>query len=112
MNRNTSSANRRQKNKTFWTPTRIVATLLTMSLLVAVGVSSCQSSDETAKVSRPTSTAPVRTAPPPAAPPAVASLPASVREAELKAANGRAIKLGDYSGKVLLVNLWATWCGP
>jgi len=26
--------------------------------------------------------------------------------------NGRPIKLSDYAGKVLVVNLWATWCGP
>ena len=27
-------------------------------------------------------------------------------------ASGGPIKLANYSGKVLLVNLWATWCGP
>jgi peroxiredoxin len=40
------------------------------------------------------------------------SLPANVLEAELRGANGSPIRLSDYSGKVLLVNLWATWCGP
>lgn len=25
---------------------------------------------------------------------------------------GNALKLADYSDKVVLVNLWATWCGP
>lgn len=25
---------------------------------------------------------------------------------------GGPIKLSNYAGKVLLVNLWATWCGP
>jgi len=39
-------------------------------------------------------------------------LPASVTEAELRALTGAPIKLSNYSGKVLLVNLWATWCGP
>jgi peroxiredoxin len=42
----------------------------------------------------------------------LAPLPANVRDAELKAASGGPIKISDYSGKVLLVNLWATWCGP
>ena len=88
-----------------------MATLLVMCLLAVIGMSSCQSSDETAKISPP-STAPIKTAPAPPAAAATASLPANVREAELPAANGRAIKLADYSGKVLLVNLWATWCGP
>lgn len=30
----------------------------------------------------------------------------------LKDANGNAIKLSDYRGKVVLLNFWATWCGP
>jgi peroxiredoxin len=42
----------------------------------------------------------------------MATLPATVRDAQLKAVNGAPIKLADYSGKVLVVNLWATWCGP
>lgn len=39
-------------------------------------------------------------------------LPRLVLDAENKNASGAPIKLSDYSGKVLLVNLWATWCGP
>ena len=27
-------------------------------------------------------------------------------------AQGRPLGLGDFSGKVVLLNLWATWCGP
>jgi thiol-disulfide isomerase/thioredoxin len=30
----------------------------------------------------------------------------------MKGVNGESIKLSNYSGKVLLVNMWATWCGP
>ena len=30
----------------------------------------------------------------------------------LKDENGATVKLSDYKGKVVLLNFWATWCGP
>ncbi|MBV9268817.1 MAG: TlpA family protein disulfide reductase [Acidobacteriaceae bacterium] len=30
----------------------------------------------------------------------------------LRDANGASVKLSDYKGKVVLLNFWATWCGP
>jgi peroxiredoxin len=30
----------------------------------------------------------------------------------LKDMNGNDVKLADYRGKVILLNVWATWCGP
>jgi peroxiredoxin len=30
----------------------------------------------------------------------------------LKDMNGASVRLADYKGKVVLLNFWATWCGP
>jgi thiol-disulfide isomerase/thioredoxin len=39
-------------------------------------------------------------------------VPAAIMQAELKGLDGAKFKIEDYKGKVVLVNLWATWCGP
>ncbi len=33
-------------------------------------------------------------------------------EATLKTVDGKTLKLADYRGKVVLVDVWATWCPP
>jgi peroxiredoxin len=42
--------------------------------------------------------------------------PATQRKAapefSLKDANGKTVLLSEYRGKVVLLNFWATWCGP
>jgi glutathione peroxidase-family protein len=95
--------------KTLWTPKRVASTILVLSLTAAFGVSSCNSTDQSNN--RPVLTvSPGKPAPKPSA--ELPVLPPNVLNAELRSANGAPIKLADYSGKVLLVNLWATWCGP
>src|SRR5688572_30727452 len=36
----------------------------------------------------------------------------AVDEAEVKKIDGSAFRVVDKRGKVVLLNLWATWCGP
>ena len=101
-----------ESQKPLWTPARLAFTIVVLSLFATVGVSSCNSNDETRTASPTANTpaAPVRNAPAPQ--PVLTTLPANVRESELQALNGAPIKLSNYDGKVLLVNLWATWCRP
>ena len=89
----------------FWTPLRVVSTLIVLGMLAAFGVSSCNSNDPEPRSSKP--------AGPSTGNAAATMLPAVVLDTEMKSANGdEPIKLSNYTGKVLLVNLWATWCGP
>lgn len=48
----------------------------------------------------------------PSAPPAMSVLPESLVSRELKAIDNSSFRLKDFDGKVIVVNLWATWCGP
>lgn len=103
------------KRMIFWTPARVATTVMVLTLVAMFGASSCNSTDErvTREPAPKANAAPVNpAAPAPAPASAMATLPATVLDAELKAVNGPPIKLADYSGKVLVINLWATWCGP
>jgi thiol-disulfide isomerase/thioredoxin len=39
-------------------------------------------------------------------------VPAFALNAKLKDTKGAALQLSEFAGKVVVVNLWATWCGP
>lgn len=41
-----------------------------------------------------------------------AEKPISVAHIAFTGPDGKQMTLGDYKGKTLLVNLWATWCAP
>jgi thiol-disulfide isomerase/thioredoxin len=62
----------------------------------------------------PTPTAIPATTAPAAPDNAAASLmvPAKVLETSFPTLDGQQRRLADYAGKVIVVNVWATWCGP
>ena len=110
------SPNDNATHQRFWTPGRIVITLLAVGLISAFGLSSCNS-NETPVANAPTNRVVITAAPAnranPIAPPVTSvALPSNVRDTTFKTLDGDSAKLSDYANKVLVVNLWATWCGP
>ena len=45
-------------------------------------------------------------------PASVAQEKTAAPQLTVKDLNGRIVRLGDYHGKVVLINFWATWCPP
>jgi thiol-disulfide isomerase/thioredoxin len=39
-------------------------------------------------------------------------LASAVAQADLKTMDGTTFKIADEKGKIILINMWATWCGP
>jgi len=47
-----------------------------------------------------------------AAPAELLFLPESVRERQIKTLDNSSFRFSDFQGKVVVINLWASWCGP
>jgi thiol-disulfide isomerase/thioredoxin len=43
---------------------------------------------------------------------AAVPLPDNLKNTDLKTLDGKQFKLADYGGKVVVLNLWASWCNP
>ncbi|MDT5123753.1 MAG: hypothetical protein QOC96_3235 [Acidobacteriota bacterium] len=116
MNRSTQPG---QSTTKFWTPLRAALTLTVCALLATFGVSSCNSSNHTSNANETKinmtvngSTAPAGGAKTNATTSEAVMLPANVLDTSLKTIDGKGFKLSDLKGKVLVIDLWATWCGP
>jgi len=115
-----------RSRKTFWTPGRIVLTLAVLAGITALGLSSCNSTDQSnnggtgvassngaSKATAPNASAPNSSAPAAnSAPVAFIPLSQTIRDTKVQTLDGQSLKLADYNNKVLVVNIWATWCGP
>ncbi|MDQ1610348.1 MAG: hypothetical protein QOG00_279 [Pyrinomonadaceae bacterium] len=119
----TSEQPARAPEKKIWTRARLASTALVFSLLTVALSASCNPTDSSRDGSKAT--------PPPAAVPSAADttprqpnqppqnaqsaptpLPAELVDATLTTLDGKSLKLSDLKGKVVVLNLWATWCGP
>ena len=86
-------------------------TVAGVGLISALGLSSCNSNEVTtnnAPANR-VANAPKTNVPPPTA---TVSLPQQLRDTKVQTLDGGSLKLSDFADKVLIVNIWATWCGP
>jgi len=102
-----------------WTLQRVISVAASLVMISALGIISYNIGDlvPVATATTPTSVnanAPASKSAPAVtdAPPAWTDLPPEVALAPLKDANGASFKLADFFGKVVVVNFWATWCGP
>ena len=94
----------------FWTPGRVLLSVVGLGLIIAFGWSKWNSKDAPAN-NAPTNrvaNAPVTNAPPPGP----VNVPQELRDTTLQTLDGGSLKLSDFADKVVIVNLWATWCGP
>lgn len=96
-----------------WTSGRSTLALVVCALLTVALSASCNNEAhyETTTNAPPPAAQPTRrNLPPP--PPAASPLPAGLQQTAMTTIDGKPLKLADYSGKVLVLDLWATWCGP
>ena len=112
-NEKSSSPDSNSKDS-FWTPGRITITLIAVALIVWYGIAQWSSKGvQTAGapvVKTASKTAPAITTAPPPAP--AAPLSEQLRNTALRTLDGSSLKLSDFADKVVVLNIWATWCGP
>jgi peroxiredoxin len=99
-----------------WTRGRIMSVAAKLAVILPLAIIGYHIGDlvpvATAGTSEPVNANASAPAPASAAPPELTDLPPEVSVAPLKDTKGESFKLADFFGKVMVVNLWATWCGP
>ena len=111
-----------------WTPRRLALAALAFALVAAAASPGCNPTDGSANLNAANaSAAAANSATPPlssagprrppgertdALDPEPQPLPEVVSAARMTTLDGKALSLSDYQGKVVVLNVWATWCGP
>jgi thiol-disulfide isomerase/thioredoxin len=107
-----TTASSTTEKESFWTGGRVAITVIILGLMLWYGVARYGSKN----VAPATGLNAPATKPPagnnPAVPPAFVAIPTELRDASLQTIDGGSLKLSDFSNKVVVVNIWATWCGP
>lgn len=103
--------------KKILTPARVFFTVVVLSLIAIFAFAACNSKEASnapanagnGNNSNSKAGGPIK------GPPDTSKLtpvPPDAMNADLRDVDGKPIKIADYSGKVLIINMWATWCGP
>lgn len=108
-----------------WTPRRLALAALACAMLAAAASPGCNPTDGSANTNAASAGAPaagkspgLRSAAGPrrntadVLDPEPRPMPEEVAAAKLTDLDGKALKLSDYEGKIVVLNVWATWCGP
>jgi thiol-disulfide isomerase/thioredoxin len=112
---------REQKKKSFWTAGR-VGLAAAVFAATALYASSCKSNDtdnltatqNAQQAGKPKVTV-TTSKPAPGQPqpqPQLQVVPAVAWDTQIQAVGGGSFKLSDYKDKTVVLDLWATWCGP
>jgi thiol-disulfide isomerase/thioredoxin len=96
--------------KSSWTATRIGLLSAALILMAAIAYTFYQENGARPPMTVNSRSNNASSASRPDAPPA--PLSDDVMQASINLIDGKTTKLADYSGKVLVIDLWATWCGP
>ncbi len=109
-----------EKQRRFWTKGRVTLVAFAFAA-TALAASSCKS-DDTANLSanraaqtnagQPKVTITQQRGAQPQPQPQLEAVPAQVWETEIQSVDGSSFRLSDYKDKVVVLDLWATWCGP
>lgn len=109
---------REQQKKGFWTAGRTMFAASVFAL-TALYASSCKSNDTdnlTATQNSQQAGKPkvsiTASKPAPGQQPQLQTIPAVAWDTEIQAVGGGSFKLSDYKDKTVVLDLWATWCGP
>jgi thiol-disulfide isomerase/thioredoxin len=106
----------------FWSPGRIIATLVVVAMVATIGYTLFTHRDEGAAVSNTVLPGTETSGLSPAQPnansaelnktAAKANVAKAPPDFEVPKIDGGSFKLSSYKGKVLVVDFWATWCPP